>query len=271
MSHNEELTVAVHPIVILSISEFYNRMRVNFGSKRVFGGLVGETKGKKTEIFSNFEFIEHESSTNKQLVLDIEYLESRRKIMEQLYSAYDFLGFFSTNTISDKPDDQDKIVFKTLNQLGCVNPVCLVLCSDLLDKEELPMKVYSFDKQTDSFNQVNHEIIGYDSERICLDTVTKSGGVQNNDNQVVQNIETLRSAVSMLKSNLKSIISNIQNKPENMNDPKYIELLDDILKNFPNSEDPDLKRLLENSIEELLILNNVASSSIGVNYISKTN
>ena len=50
--------VGIHPIVILTISDFYNRMRVtsNGKVKRVFGALMGLKTGTKVEIFSAFEF-----------------------------------------------------------------------------------------------------------------------------------------------------------------------------------------------------------------------
>jgi hypothetical protein len=62
----------------------------------------------------------------------------------------------------------------------------LVLSNELLDKEELPMKVFLYDKEKGAFVHIKHEIVGFDSERICLDTVTKSGGVQNNNTQIMQ-------------------------------------------------------------------------------------
>ena len=261
--------VSVHPIVILSISEFYNRMKMNFGSRRVFGGLIGEILGKKVELHSNFEFLDkgYSNSDNSFVDLDLEFLEERKRILEQLYATYDFLGFFSI-TKTDVPDKQDAEVAKRLIDYGIINPICLVLSNELLDKEELPMKVYIYNKELCTFTLIKHEIVGLDSERICLDTVTKSGGVQNNDTQLIQNMDTLKSALSMLKSNLISALSKSE-KIENRSNLHFVEMLNDILSNHPNSSDPGLKDLIDNSMEDMLIINNIISSSIGVNYSTK--
>jgi hypothetical protein len=266
---NTETTVAIHPIVILSISEFFNRMNMNFQSQRVFGGLIGEYSGNKVELFSSFEFLDKSYCSSKDCFVDLDllFLKERRRITEQLYPNYDFVGFFSVGD-NELPDAQDKEVVTHLLKFGVVNPLLLTLSSNLLDKEVLPIKVFSYDKQQDKFIQVIHDIVGYDSERICIDTVTKSGGAQNNDSQISQNMETLRSALSMLKSNLKTILKEID-KDENKKDPNFALLVNDILANHPNSSDPDLKKLIENSMEEMLILNNITCCSVGINYASK--
>lgn len=265
---NSDIIVSLHPIVILGISEFYNRMKWNNNTKRVFGGIIGEKTGSKIEILSNFEFLDKsDPAKNKIVDLDLEFLEERYKTVEQLFPNYEFVGLFSVgeNTMAD---EQDKIIAKHLIKFGVINPIALILSSDLLDKEELPLKVFSYDKHSENFTQVHHEIVGYDSERICIDTVTKSGGVQNNDSQIVQNMDTIRSALSMLKSNLKTVLYQMK-QPENQSSQEFAELLNDIIVNHPNSSDPDLKQLLDTSMEEMLILNNIVASSVGINYSSK--
>lgn len=266
---NHELIVAVHPIVILNISEFFNRMKMNFSSNRVFGGLIGELSGNKIELFSSFEFLDKTyASTDKSFVdLDLPFLKERRRITEQLYPNYDFVGFFSVGC-AETPDDQDKFVANQLIKFGVVNPIFLCLSSNLMDKETLPMKLFTYNKEEDKFVQIIHDIVGFDSERICIDTVTKSGGAQNNDSQINQNMDTVKSALSMLKSNLQNILKALDD-PKYKNDPKFAQLVNDILVNHPNSSDPDLKQLIENSLEETLVLNNITCCSVGINYSSK--
>ena len=52
--------VGIHPIVVLTISDFHNRMKITSNNKinRVYGALMGQKVGSKVEIFSAFEFVE---------------------------------------------------------------------------------------------------------------------------------------------------------------------------------------------------------------------
>lgn len=46
-------SMGIHPIVVLTISDFYNRMRVTSKGQvnRVYGALMGQKIGTKVEIF----------------------------------------------------------------------------------------------------------------------------------------------------------------------------------------------------------------------------
>lgn len=263
--------VAIHPIVILSISEYFNRMKTNFNSKRVYGGIIGEISGKKIEISSSFELLDKTYSVDDtdqtKIDLDFDFFNERKRITDQLYPSYDLLGIFSVSK-SEIPDQNDIILAKYFIEYGVINPIIVKLSNELLDKDELPLKIYFFSKESNSFINLNFEINGYDSERICLDTVTKAGGVQNNDTQIVQNSETMRCALSMLKSNLLTVLSKIDNE-DNQKKFKFIEKLNDVLVNFPNSNDRNINDFLNKSMKDMLILNNIISSSIGISFSSK--
>lgn len=257
------ITITIHPTPILNISEFYNRMRVNYKSERVFGGLIGEQHGNKIELYAIFEFLNNKV-IGDDVDLDLEFLDSRRKIAEQLYPNYDFVGFFSTNNINDSPNSLDAKVYDVLKKQGVCSPINLVLCSELADKKVLPLKAYFYNETQKEFVSMPLEINGYESERICLDTVTKDGGAQFNDSKLVQNTETLKSALLMLKSNLSSVLELV--KDENLRkNPKFVELVDDLMKNYPSSSNnADLQNFLKSSLDEMLVISNVASSSIGI-------
>ena len=261
---SKNMIISIHPIVILNISEFYNRMRVNFNSKRVFGGLIGEQKNNKIELFSSFEFFNNDETCGKADI-DTEFLEQRKNIAMELYSNYEFIGFFSTNTVT-QADELDRQVHSTLISQGCVSPINVVLCTYLQDKETLPIKAFFFDKETQKFEPLLIEILSYESERICLDTVTKQGGIQMNDSQLVQNSDTLNNALGMLKGNLTSLLEKVKD-PKNRSDPKFMRLVDEIIKNYPSpSNVNDLSKYLDKNMNEMLIISNITSTSLGISY-----
>lgn len=256
--------VGIHPIVILTISDYFSRMQVNSNGKinRVFGGLLGQNLGNKIEIFSSFEFY-NQSEDDSQINLDFAYIDERRKLTEQLFPNYEILGFFMTNSNTSPDEKAAEEVLKAMEFFGVVDPLCLILSTDLAGAEELPVAVYKIDKTQHKFQKMDHIIEGYESERICLDTVTKSTDFQNNESAMIQNMHTLRSALDMLKGNLK-LIQSALNDPIFNSDPHFLQMIDELVKNYPNVCSTDLVNMLADKEEEILILNNICANSVDV-------
>ena len=103
--------IGIHPIVVLTISDFYNRMRVTSKGaiSRVYGALMGQKIGTKVEIFSAFEFVNNSKDSSK-IDLDIKYIDTRRDLATQLFPKLDIVGFFSTNEINKPEDAKEKTV-----------------------------------------------------------------------------------------------------------------------------------------------------------------
>lgn len=230
---------------------------------RVYGGLLGLQTGKKIELYYAFEFY-NQCEDDSAINLDIAYIDERKKMTEQLFPNYELLGFFTSNN-GICPNDKDKEVIKAMDYFGVVSPICLVLSTQVEDAEELPIAAYEINKHDKKFLKLSHEIEGFESERICLDTVTKSTDIQNNESAMIQNMETLRNALGMLKGNMK-IIRNALNDKEFQQDPVFISQIDDLVKNYPDVLNPDLLNLLHDKEEEILILNNICSSCINLSF-----
>ena len=64
----------------------------------------------------------------------------------------------------------------------------------MVEKEkELPVNTFWYDKSIAKFTEVRHIIEGWESERICLETVTKVADVENEENLVNNNYYKLSS------------------------------------------------------------------------------
>jgi hypothetical protein len=239
-------------------------MKINTAGKnnRVYGGLLGHYKGDKCIIYTAFEFVNLSADDNQMTNFDISYIEDRRKLTEQLYPNYEIVGFFSTNTTL-VPEKNDEEVIKLMEYFGVITPVYLMLGTDLANVEELPVATYKIEKTSKSFTKVEHVLEGNESERVCLETVTRSGDVINNESAIVQNMETIKNAIGVLKSNLKTI-KNSLNNPAFLNDPHYISLLNEISYNYPDANNSDHLKFIKEKEEETLILNNLCASSINV-------
>jgi COP9 signalosome complex subunit 6 len=258
-------SIGIHPIVVLTISDFYNRMKVTSKGKisRVYGALMGQKIGTKVEIFYAFEFVNNSTNENK-IDLDIKYIDTRRDLATQLFPKFDIVGFFSTNTTSE-PNENDKQILNAMNYFGVINPIYLVLSTTSIEKEkELPVSAFWYDKSIEKFTKVRHIIEGWESERICLETVTKNTDVENEENGLVKNIQTTRNALAVLKENLILIKSNI-NKFKN--DKKFMELVEDLIINYPAIEKSGYQALMKNKQKEILLLNNICLSTLQSSYM----
>ena len=155
-------------------------MKVTSNDKinRVYGALMGQKIGIKVEIFSAFEFF-NQSQDPEKINLDINYIDTRRDLANQLFPKLDIVGFFSTNKTTN-PNEKDKEIIKAMQYFGVINPIYLVLSTEIEKVNELPISAFEFDKNTKKFNEINHIIEGWESKRICLVKVTKATDLQRN-------------------------------------------------------------------------------------------
>ena len=258
-------SIGIHPIVVLTISDFYNRMRVTSkgATSRVYGALMGQKIGTKVEIFSAFEFVNNSKDSSK-IDLDIKYIDTRRDLATQLFPKFDIVGFFSTNNI-DKPNESDKQILNAMDYFGVINPVYLILSTKDIEKEkELPVNTFWYDKSIAKFTEVRHIIEGWESERICLETVTKVTDIENEENGLVKNIQTTQNALGVLKENLILIKKNLAKFKDNK---EFMKLVEDLIINYPEIEKSDYQTLMKNKQKEILMLNNICLSSVHSSYI----
>jgi hypothetical protein len=168
-----------------------------------------------------------------------------------------------TNSSTSPEENAVNEILKTMDFFGVVAPLCLVLSTDLSNSEELPVSVYQIEKNLHKYFKLPHIIEGFESERISLDTVTKSTDFQNNESAMIQNMLTFKSALEVLKSHL-NLIKGASENDKFKNDPQFIALIDELVKNYPNVNSQDLMKMLNDKQEEFMILNNVCSDSINI-------
>lgn len=263
MSSSIEI-VGIHPIVVLTISDFYNRMLVSSkGSiNHVYGALMGQKIGAKVEIFSAFEFVNN-SKKSSIIDLDIKYIDTRRDLATQLFPKFDIVGFFSTND-TNMPNESDKQMLNAMNYFGVINPIYAILCTKDIEKnKELPINIFLYDKGFNKFTKIRQVIEGWESERICLETVTKVSNVEYEENGLIKNIQTIQNAIGVLKENLILIKKNLK---KFKNNKTFMKLVEELIINYPEIEKSDYQSLMKNKQKEILLLNNICLSIIQASY-----
>ena len=196
--------------------------------------------------------------------MDIKYIDTRRDLATQLFPKLDIVGFFATNDTT-KPNESDKQILNAMEYFGVTNPVYLILSTKDIEKEkELPLNTFWYDKSIGKFTEVRHVIEGWESERICLETVTKVTDVENEENGLVKNIQTTQNALGVLKENLLLIKKNLVKFKDNK---EFMKLVEDLIINYPEIEKSDYQTLMKTKQKEILMLNNICISTMQSSYI----
>ena len=105
------VTVSLHPLVIMNISEHWTRFKVQYGSpEKVFGAIIGKQKGRNIEIMNSFEL--DYTMVEDKVVINRDYYNMKEEQFKQVFSDMDFLGWYSTG---DHPSKVDAEVHKQVS------------------------------------------------------------------------------------------------------------------------------------------------------------
>nr|CAG4635555.1 EOG090X08T4 [Artemia franciscana] len=205
------VTVSLHPLVIMNISEHWTRIRAQEGSpKQVIGALIGQQRGRHVEIMNSFELVFNEIEGD--VIVDKVYYKVKEEHFKQVFSEMDFLGWYTT---AGAPRDPE---IELCHQKWQINNSLLILKVDIQMKYIiLPIAVY--ESVIDVVNGVPkmlfvslpYTLATEEAERIGVDHVAKvSAGESRNKSAVSEHLQTQFSAIKMLKDRVQIIVEYLQ-------------------------------------------------------------
>ena len=107
------VSVKLHPLVIMNISEHWTRTKVQEGlPKKVYGAIIGKQTGRNVEIMNSFELQVH--LLEGKTYIDMDYYKMKEEQFKQVFSEMDFLGWYSTG---ERPEDEDVEVHKQVRKM----------------------------------------------------------------------------------------------------------------------------------------------------------
>lgn len=136
-SRNKPLDVVVHPIVLLSVVDHYNRVAKG-SSKRVVGTLLGEVRDDKLHVLSSFAVPFEEEARDPQVwFFDHNYHQELADMHRKVNAKEHIVGWYSSGP-KIKPAD---IQIHELLRKYTPEPVFVIM--EVQPKEnELPMEAY---------------------------------------------------------------------------------------------------------------------------------
>ncbi|AFZ81097.1 26S proteasome regulatory subunit, putative [Theileria equi strain WA] len=236
------LKVVVHPIVLLSVVDHYNRCAQGT-SRRVVGTILGETINGEIHVTNSFA-VPFEEDTKNPLVwyFDHNYHENMFKMFKKINAKERVIGWYSTGP-KCKPADLE---IHELYRKYCPQPIYIIV--DINQKEELPIEAYlSVEEPTNdarfrrTFVHVPFSVGAFEAEEVGLEhllrdltnvtTSTTSKKVQSK----LRALRSLSSKLGEIVDYLGGVISGTYTA-----NPSIIYMLQDIFNLFPVMENEDL-------------------------------
>ncbi|XP_015114321.1 COP9 signalosome complex subunit 6 [Diachasma alloeum] len=206
------VSISLHPLVIMNVSEHWTRLRAQEGSEQlVYGALIGKQKGRNIEIMNSFELLF--SVIGGDVIIDKDYYNTKEEQFKQVFSEMDFLGWYTTG---DQANERDISVHK---QLCVINesPVLLKLDPRPRNTDQLSVSMYESvidlvnGEATMLFVPLTYTLATEEAERIGVDHVARMcTNDQGESSLVVEHLMAQHSAIKMLHSRVKLILMYLQ-------------------------------------------------------------
>ncbi|KAM6289212.1 LOW QUALITY PROTEIN: COP9 signalosome complex subunit 6, partial [Aegotheles albertisi] len=204
------VAVALHPLVILNISDHWIRMRCQEGRPgQVIGALIGRQEGRHIEVMNSFELLSH--AVDGQVLIDKEYYYTGRSSSSRCSRELEFLGWYTTG---GPPDPSDIHVHKQVCEI-IESPLFLKL-NPMTKHTDLPVSVFESvidinGEATMLFAELGYTLATEEAERIGVDHVarmTATGGGESST--VAEHLIAQHSAIKMLHSRVRLVLEYVR-------------------------------------------------------------
>eukprot|EP00271_Cylindrocystis_brebissonii_P002552 TRINITY_DN13243_c0_g1_i1.p1 TRINITY_DN13243_c0_g1~~TRINITY_DN13243_c0_g1_i1.p1 ORF type:complete len:304 (+),score=66.38 TRINITY_DN13243_c0_g1_i1:249-1160(+) len=198
--------VVVHPLVLLSIVDHYNRVAKDT-RKRVVGVLLGETSRGQVDITNSYAVpFEEDDKDPSVWFLDHNYHEAMFAMFKKVNAKEHVIGWYSTGPKLRESDlDIQELFFDYVS-----NPVLVII--DVQPKEQgIPSKAYCTEeaareggKSQKAFVHIQSEIGAYEAEEIGVEHLLRD--VKDSTiSTLATEVSAKLSALQGLESRLKQI------------------------------------------------------------------
>ncbi|CAD6994526.1 COP9 signalosome complex subunit 6 [Ceratitis capitata] len=206
------VTVSLHPLVILNISEHWTRIRAQASEIcQVFGALIGKQTGRNIEVMNSFEL--RVDRAGEDVIINREYYQTKEAQFKQVFSDLDFIGWYTTD---ESPTPLDIEIQKQMSEINeC--PILLQLNPLSRSVDQLPLKLYESTielvdgEPTMLFVPLTYTLATEEAERIGVDHVARMSTNETGEKSVVaEHLVAQDSAIKMLNKRIQIVLKYIK-------------------------------------------------------------
>jgi len=250
------LSLSLHPLPILNISEHLTRLKLqkNSASPFVLGALLGTQNGREVEIVNTFELAtEGEGET-----VDHGFLVSRRDQYKQVFPSLEFIGWY---TVAPHPTARHITLHEQFTGY-CSTPLLLLLQPNInlvtssVNAQTLPFKAYEpsieiRDRKSRSvFIEAAYNVETGEAERIAVDWTARGGG---SGTSLESHLQTQRSAVKMLHERILVLVKYVADviAGQTTKDHATLRALTALIASLPATENKTFREEFETEYEDV--------------------
>jgi len=250
------LSLSLHPLPILNISEHLTRLKLqkNSNSPFVLGALLGTQNGREVEIVNTFELaIEGDGET-----VDHGFLVSRRDQYKQVFPSLEFIGWYS---VAPRPTASHIALHEQFINYSST-PLLLLLrpssgpISTSVNAQTLPFKAYEptieiRDRKSRSvFIEAAYNVETGEAERIAVDWTARGGG---GGTSLESHLQTQRAAIKMLHERILVLVQYVTEviAGQTQKDHPTLRSLSALIASLPASENKAFREEFETEYEDV--------------------
>ncbi|GJJ73880.1 26S proteasome regulatory subunit N8 [Entomortierella parvispora] len=252
-------SVTVHPLVLLSVVDHYNRVAKNT-KKRALGVLLGQAHGNKVNVANSFAVpFEEDEKDPSVWFLDHNYVEAMNDMFRKVNAKERMVGWYHSGPKLRASDLEINELFKKYTP----NPALVIIDVKPTDLE-IPTDAYFAVEEirddgtatTKTFVHVPSEIEAEEAEEIGVEHLLRDikdnvvGTLSNRVGDQLRSLKGLQQRLEEIQEYLGKVVAG--SLPINH---QIIYNLQDIFNRLPNLEDPDtIKSFSVKTNDQLLVI-----------------
>ncbi|KAI9636499.1 uncharacterized protein MKK02DRAFT_45203 [Dioszegia hungarica] len=266
------LTLNLHPLAILNISDHVTRDRLTGSKTKITGALLGTQANRQVAVVNTFELAL--VADVDEATFDQDFLERRKEQFKQVFPTLDVIGWYS---VGATPSDEDLRLQEQFSGL-VETPIFLQFNTDIpAGAKDLPLTLYesalSEGKDAEAgakFVKLDYGVETGEAERIAVDGAQRGGMGARDESQVVGSLVTQRNAIRMLYERIEVLSSYVHAVSEGKAkaDHNILRQISALLASLPTMDAAVFKAELEDEYADVQIADTFNSLTKQLNALS---
>ncbi|KAI0322317.1 maintenance of mitochondrial structure and function-domain-containing protein [Amylostereum chailletii] len=267
------LSLSLHPLPILNISEHLTRLRLTTQTNLPFviGALLGTQNGREVDIVNSFEIILEAGQDVEKI--DHGVLNSRKDQYKQVFPSLEFIGWY---TVATHPTARHITLheqftpYSSTPLLLILQPSTIATGSSDITAQHLPLKAFEptieiRDRTSRSvFIEAPFSVETGEAERIAVDWTARGG---EGGTSLESHLQTQRAAVNMLHDRINVLVKYVRDVIAGAatKDHATIRSLSALIASLPASDNKEFREEFDTEYEDVQLTAYLSTLTKSVN------
>ncbi|KAI0757290.1 COP9 signalosome subunit 6 [Daedaleopsis nitida] len=268
------LSLALHPLPILNISEHLTRLKLQTKTRLPFviGALLGTQTGRDVEIVNTFEL----AMEDDNVTVDQGFLVTRKELYKQVFPSLEFIGWY---TVAERPTarhialHEQFTAYSSTPLLLVMQPSTVFAAASDASGQSLPLKAYEptiemRDRKSRSvFIEATYTVETGEAERIAVDWTAKGG---SGGTSLESHLQTQRAAVKMLHDRIMLLVKYVTDviAGSAKKDHATLRALSALIASLPASENKEFREEFDTEYEDVQLTAYLATLTKSANILN---